>query len=244
MNDFKQEQLSEWNAAKADRDAEKTYLDELTAEVAYWQGLKDKEADLELWRDYDNSAKAAKGRLDEQQAIFNTVKARFDEVDGAKSDREAKEAAEATAATFKAAYEAREAELTTFNTTITTLKNAITGIETDIAAQQAIMDAGNPGEAAYDAALAEKTTLEATKATKITERTTAEAEAKTREDAKAADDLATLAADAALKDADFVRIGAEKTDIETKLAAIDANYAKFKDEVKYWEDMKNEATNN
>lgn len=168
-NDFKQEQLAEWNAAKAERDAEKTYLDELTAEVAEWQALKNAEADLELWREYDKAGKAAKERLEAQQGLFDKAKNRFDEVDGAKSDREQKEQAEADAAAFKTAYDARETELAGFNTTITTLKTAIAGIDTDIAAQQAIIDAGSPGEAAHDAAVTAKATLEATKATKVAE---------------------------------------------------------------------------
>lgn len=97
-----------WEQARAWLDDEQAEVDAIQHEVDRWTELKNKELDLELWRDYDKGAKEAQGRLAEAIAIRDEAQAAFEAEDSAKQVREADAAAAQAAADAERAYMERD----------------------------------------------------------------------------------------------------------------------------------------
>lgn len=64
-----------WEQARAWLDDEQAEVDSIQAEVDRWTELKNKELDLELWRDYDKGAKGLKA--DSQKLSLSEMRHRL-----------------------------------------------------------------------------------------------------------------------------------------------------------------------
>lgn len=104
----RQEFDAAWQEAKDSFVYEETLMNELEAEVEMWKQMRNKEEDLELWREYDKGMKEAAARRDEQREWFEQASESFEDLDGQKERRAEDAANAAAAAASEAALAARQ----------------------------------------------------------------------------------------------------------------------------------------